>query len=74
VAIREDHTGTLVFLVHVSPASNLPAHVTAGTRVGVNDRTGKMDAPHLHFAVKNNQGDFVNPATSGFLENCGSRQ
>lgn len=70
VSVQEQGTGLLVYLVHVSPLANLPTSVTAGQQVGVTDNTGKQTAPHLHLAVRDKQGNLVDPVGAGFVPNC----
>jgi RHS repeat-associated protein len=70
VAVRENSTGILVYLVHVTPNKNIPSSVTAGDRVAVTDDTGVQTAEHLHVAARDRHGNLIDPVKARVVSNC----
>lgn len=67
VAIREQGTGLLVYLVHVTPTVEVSFMITAGQPIGVTDNSGRQTAPHLHLAVRNREGVPIDPFQAALL-------
>lgn len=62
VMIRNDD-GTLSIYGHMSDTSavRVGEHLDAGEIIGLSGNTGHSTGPHLHFAMKNADGQYVDP-------------
>jgi RHS repeat-associated protein len=70
VVIREAQTGLLIYLVHTAPEKGIPDQVSAGDLVGQTDKSGKQTADHLHVAVRDKDGNLIDPERTDILQDC----
>ncbi len=66
--VRIQNSQNTVTLTHVNSPIPIGTTVYGGKPVGVTDATGRQDAPHVHFTVRDSQGNLLDPRT--FLPDC----